>query len=155
MIENQPIHILNQMGVITSFSVAKKVTEADIKKFFSRQKKSGKKEEEIEKILKTRILKDIQSAINENKIPGVLSPQELAKELGIDKNIIEKIPELNKIVVVIAHKLAERKYNKMSLCYFINSLVNMIGLTEKDFEEFHRDNEDDEDGNEDDELGDV
>ena len=60
---NQPIHILNQMGVITSFSVAKKVTEEDIHKFFSHQKKVGKKESEIEKMLRDRILSEIQEAI--------------------------------------------------------------------------------------------
>lgn len=150
MIENQPIHILNQMGVIVSFSVAKKVTEADIKKFFSLQKKAGKKGLNIEKIMKTKILNDIRSAIAENKIPGILTPQELAKEMGIDNKVIEKIPELNKLIVVVSHKLAERKYSKMSLCYFINSLVNLIGLTEKDFEKFHKQNNEDEDDEDDD-----
>jgi hypothetical protein len=152
MIENQPIHILNQMGVIVSFSIAKKMTGADIKKFFSLQKKAGKKGLNIEKILKTKILNDIRSAIAENKIPGILTPQELAKETGIDHNVIEKIPELNKLIVVVAHKLAERKYGKMPLCYFINSIVNLIGLTEKDFEKFHNQNNDEDDDGDDSEI---
>lgn len=138
------------MGVITSFSVAKKVTECDIRKFYTQQKKAGKKELEIEKMLKDRILNEIQDAVINHKIPGLLTPQELAQEMNLDKNIIENIPELNRIIMVIAHKLSEKKFNKMSLCYFINSLVNILGLGEKDFEKFHNHNnkKDDEDGDE-------
>ena len=153
---NQPIHILNQMGVITAFSVAKKITEDDINKFYIHQKRVGKKESEIENMLKQKILADIEEAIKNNKIPGLLSPQELASQLGFDKNIVANMPELNRIIMVIAHKLSEKKYDKMSLCYFVNSLVNILGLTEKNFEKFHQQNDtgentDDDDGDDDDE----
>jgi len=37
----------------------------------------------------------------------------------------------------------------MSLCYFINSLVNMLGLTEEDFENFHKQNTSSEEADED------
>ena len=61
------------------------------------------------------------------------------------------MPEMNRLIMIVGHKLAEKKYDKMSLCYFINSLVNLLGLTESDFEKFHRQNsgetdDDDEDG---------
>ena len=152
MITN-PIHILNQMGVITSFSVAKKVTEGDIHKFFSRYKKAGKSEEEIDKILKDKVLSEIQDAIVNHKIPGLLSDADMAKEMGIGKNVVSNMPEMNRLIVVISEKLLEKKYDKMSLCYFINSLVNMLGLVEGDFEKFHRQNASD-DGDGDGEEGD-
>ena len=144
----QPVHILNQMGIITSFSVAKKVSENDINKFYARQKKAGKKDTEIEKILREKILSDIQDAVISSKIPGLLTQKEVAEEMGISKSIIENIPELNRIIMVISHKLSEKKYNKMSLCYFINSLVNILGLGEKDFEKFHQQNNDGNENNE-------
>lgn len=157
MLNQHPIHILNQMGVITSFSVAKKITEEAIHKFFARYKKAGKTEAEIDTILKDKVLHEIQDAIMSQKIPGLLSPEELAKEFGINQNVIANMPEMNRLIMVVAQKLAEKNYGKMSLCYFINSLVNCLGLSESDFEKFHQQNSgedgDDEDG--DDEFKDA
>jgi len=147
-----PVHILNQMGVITSFSIAKKVSEDDIHKFFSRGKKSGKSTEELNNILRDKVLGEIEDAVMHQKIPGLLSPEELAKEMGVQQKVINNMPEMNRLIMIVGHKLAEKKYDKMSLCYFINSLVNLLGLTEQDFEKFHRRNSNDED-DEDDENG--
>ena len=141
---SKPIHILNQLGVLASFSVAKKITEEDIQKYFNKQKRSGKSEKQIGDMLHAKILEDIQQALMKNEIPGLISSQELAKQLGLDQAVVDKVPELNRLVVLLAHKLSEKKYDKMSLCYFINSLVNCLGLTERDFEKFHRNNREDE-----------
>lgn len=151
---DQPIHILNQMGVITSFSVAKKVTEEDINKFFVKGKKAGKTEREIENLLKERIVKEIHDAIMTQKIPGLLTAQDLAKEIGLSKSVVDNMPELNRLIMVIAHKLSEKKYDKMSLCYLVNSIVNLLGLTEQDFEKFHRHNSKDSETESDDDDGD-
>lgn len=149
---NSPIHILNQLGVLSSFSVAKKVTEEDINKYFAKHKRTGKSDTQIGEMLKNKILSEINEAVKSNKIPGILSPQELAESMGMDQKIISNMPDLNKLVMVLANKLVEKNYDKMSLCYFINSLVNVLSLTEDDFTKFHRQNNTDEDegGNDDD-----
>lgn len=128
------------MGVITSFSVAKKISEDDIHKFFAKGKKSGKSTEELNNILRDKVLSEIEDAVTHQKIPGLLSPEELAKEMGVQQNVINNMPEVNRLIMIVGHKLAEKKYDKMSLCYFINSMVNVLGLTEQDFEKFHRRN---------------
>ena len=133
------------MGVITAFSVAKKITEEDIHKFFNRSKKAGKSEVEIEAMLKKKIIDDIQEAIVKQKIPGLISPEEIARQMGLCETIVANLPELNRLIVVIAHKLLEKKYDKMSLCYTVNSLVNLLGLSENDFEKFHQQNSNDDD----------
>lgn len=145
---NQPVHILNQMGVISSFSVAKKITESDINKFFRRHKRHGKKTSEISKLLHEKVISEIEEAMLSHKIPGILNQQELAAEMGVDKNIIANMPELDRLMSVVTQKLTEKKYDQMSLCYFINGMVNSLGLSEEDFEKFHQQN-DDEDGGED------
>ena len=141
----KPIHILNQLGILSSFSVAKKIKEEEIQKYFAKQKKAGKSEKQIGDMLHAQILNDIQEALLKNEIPGLISSQEIAKQLGLDQSVVDKVPELNRLVMLLAHKLAEKKYDKMSLCYFINSLVNILGLTERDFEKFHRNNREDDD----------
>ena len=47
-----PVHILNQMGVIISFAVAKKISEEEITKFFAKGKKDGKSIKELNNIIK-------------------------------------------------------------------------------------------------------
>lgn len=146
---NKPIHVLNEMGVITSFSVAKKITEEDIQQFFSEGKKKKKTNSELEKQLREKIVKDIEEAIFNKQIPGLITPQDMAKELNLNENVIANLPELNRLIMVIAHKLSDKNFDKMSLCYFINSLVNIMGLSEDDFEKFH-DEMSPEDGDEED-----
>lgn len=152
----KPIHILNEMGILTTFSVAKKITEREIKDYYLKQKKNGKSEKQISNMLREKILEDIHSAIDNNEIPGLISPKEIATKLGLEPSVVEKVPELNRLVMVVANKLSDKNYDKMSLCYFINSLVNTLGLTEKDFEKFHRsrreDEEEDRFNDDDDEL---
>jgi hypothetical protein len=139
----KPIHILNQMGILTTFSVAKKITEEDVQKFSAKQKKSGKTARQINDMLHEKILNDIQEAIARNEIPGLVSSQELAQAMGLHKDVIDKVPELNRLVMIIAQKLSEKNYDKLSLCYYINALVNTLGLTSKDFDKFHRNRRED------------
>ena len=77
-----PVHILNQMGVITSFSVAKKVSEDEIHKFFSKGKRLGRSTQELNNILRDKVLGEIEAAMMQRKSPGLLAPEELAKEMG-------------------------------------------------------------------------
>jgi hypothetical protein len=145
----QPIHLLTKMGILSAFSVAKKVTEDDVSKTFQKYKKIGKSDEEIGNIIKAKIYEEIQDALVHNKIPGLVTN---GMEGVVNSNI--SMIELNKLIVIIAQKLTEKKYDKMPLCYFINSLVNLLALTEKDFERFHRkmsrQNSDDDDEDDDD-----
>ena len=137
---NPTIHIINQMGVMSSFSVAKKITEKDISKYFSKHKRAGKSEKQIGEMLRAQIISDINDAVEKNEIPGIISVDGLPNNMGIDKEIVKNIPELNRLIVIIAHKISDKNYDKMSLCYFINSLVNMLGLGEEDFNKFHKKN---------------
>ena len=143
------------MGVLTSFSVAKRVTETDIQKYFSKQKRNGKDDKQINEMIKGKILEEITDAIENNKIPGLLTPMELAKEMGMEQKVAVRIPDLNRVIMIVAHKLAEKNYDKMSLCYFINSLVNMLGLSEEDFQKFHSRHINDDDDDEGEEYKDA
>jgi hypothetical protein len=145
----QPIHILSQMGVMAAFSVAKKITESDYRKLIAKGKRAGKSNAEIERSIKEKILGEIQDAIINQKIPGLLGPQDIAREVGMSEDIIANIPELNRLIAIIIHKLSGQKYDKMSLCYFINNMVNLLELQESDFEKFHQQNSKDDGGSDD------
>lgn len=150
---------------MTSFSVAKKIREEEINRYFSKHRKSGKTDRQIGAMMKEKILSDINGALDKKEVPGIISMDEAANSMGIDKESAQKITELNRLIMVIAHKISEKKCDKMALCYFINSLVNVLGLSEEDFTKFHRQNgsvndnpetdeeDDDDEDDDDDEFG--
>lgn len=153
----QPVHILTQMGILTAFSISKKITTDEVNKFLKKHKKSGKTEEEIGEMLRNKIFDEIKSAIENQKIPGLIGPINSTSIHNLNETTIPNINDINKLVTIVATKMMEKKYDKLSLCYFINYMVNILGLTEKDFEKFHKkmssqnkDPDDEEDEDEDD-----
>lgn len=137
---NSAIHMLNQLGVMASLSIAKNITEQEINKYFIKHKKLGKNNAQITEMLKKKIISDIQKSILKKEIPGLIIQNDIT-----DSAVIHNIPEINKITMVLVQKMIEKQYDKMTLCYFINNLVNMFGLTEEDFTRFHKQNGDGED----------
>ena len=133
----QPVHNLSQMGIMTSFSVAKKVTAEEATKFFHIKRKCGKTKKELEAMLQKKIERDIQTAVMNNQVPGLISISEWASESGMAKTVGANLPELNRLISVISDKLLSSNYDKLSLCYFINTMVNILNLQEADFEKFH------------------
>lgn len=147
----KPLHILNQMGVLSSFSVSKKISEREIKKIISKNKHGSERGMEI---LKETVLNEIQNAIKAGKIPGLIGHEVIVNEMEKNKQINDEMSDINRILNLVSNKLKSKKYDKMTLCYFINSLVNLLNLTEKDFSEFHN-QQDDIDEDSEDESGNV
>jgi len=69
--EKQPIHLLNQFGVLSSFSISKKFTEDEINNMAKHLKK-GKTNEEMLELLKQKIMNDIIEASKKGKLPGMI-----------------------------------------------------------------------------------
>ena len=107
----------------------------DIKAFFAKHRKSGKKDKAISEMLKKSIIDELEDAVKNNRIPGVLGGQKMMPTPTED--LIPNIPIINRIIMVIFNRLAEKKCDKMTRCYIINTLVNLLNLTEEDFEKFH------------------
>lgn len=128
-----PMHILTQMGILTSFSLSKKITEKELADMMHQEKNKGKSEEEIVSIMGDKIMGEIMDAVRKGQIPGVIINQGNKPIISV-----KNVEELNRLVMVLAGKLKGKKYDKLSLCYFINYLVHAMGLSEEDFEEFHR-----------------
>lgn len=129
---NNHIHLLTETGVLSSFSISKKISEEEVNEMFKAAKSKSKNEKEILEIVKAKIMKEIIDASKKGILPGiVLDPRSEVLP-------IKDIEALNRMVIVITQKLKNKKIDKISLCYFINYLVGSLGLTEEDFEEFHR-----------------
>lgn len=127
-------HILSKEGILTTFSIAKRISVKDVQ---SLQKKiKGKKNtENFKKLLKDKVMKETQKALVEKRIPGIMTTDSLQFMSEEEK---KKMMELTYLASVIAKKLGEKNIDKYHSCYIINAIINMIGLTESDFDEFHR-----------------
>jgi len=126
-------HILSKEGILLSFSIAKKITVKDIKRIREAAKNSKVSNKKFQESLRKSIIKEAKKTLDVQKIPGLLLD-------GVFAETEEKkrIMELTYFASIIAKKLSDKKIGKYHSCYIINAIVNMIGLTEEDFDEFHK-----------------
>lgn len=126
-------HILAQEGILTAFSIAKRVTAKDIKKLREKIKAAGISNAQANSLIKKSIVEDTKKAVAAKKIPGLVLPVDPSSTQE-GKTIIE----LTYFASLISKKISEKGMDKYHACYIINAIVNMLALTENDFEEFHR-----------------
>ncbi len=125
-------HILAKEGILTTFSIAKKVTAKDVKKLRDKIKSAKMDADKLHELLRMSIIKDTQKDIETKKIPGLIIA-------GVENEEEKKrIMELTYFASMISKKLSEKNIDKYHSCYIINAIVNMLGLTEDNFDEFHR-----------------
>jgi hypothetical protein len=125
-------HILAKEGILTTFSIAKRVTEKDVKKLRDKIKTAKMDADKLHELLKDSIIRDTQKDIENKKIPGLMIE-------GVEDNEEKKrIMELTYFASMIAKKLSEKNIDKYHSCYIINAIVNLLGLTEDNFDDFHK-----------------
>ena len=129
-------HILAKEGILTTFSIAKRVSAKDIKKLQKKLKDSKVDAEKLQEMLKSAILKETEKAIKSKNIPGLIVEGGIENEQDPEEQ--KKIMELTYFASIISKKLADKKIDKYHSCYIINAIINMLGLTGEDFDEFHR-----------------
>ena len=127
------MHLLTKTGILASFSISKKITEEEVDSLMKNAKRKGKNEHEVLELVKTKIMKEIVDATQKGTLPGIIIEQSKTPLLPI-----QSVEALNHMVLVLAQKMKSKKIDKLSLCYFVNYLVASLGLTEEDFETFHR-----------------
>ncbi len=124
-------HILAKEGILTAFSIAKRVTVKDVKRL--KEKFKNVKTDKLQGALREAVLEETQAAIETNQIPGLIVTGDNSSH---DEK--KRIAELTYFASLIAKKLADKKIDKYHSCYIVNAIVNMLGLSEDDFDEFHR-----------------
>lgn len=150
-------HLIASHGILTAFSIARRVSPKDIKDMSAkikkdlRVKKQKKTQREFDELLKKEILKTSKYAIEHEQIPGLITSENNVNSrpiLADDKRIMQ----LNYAANNIAKKWVREKTSKDEICYMILSLLNTLGLSDQDFKDFNKkygnqqDNEDEDDG---------
>jgi hypothetical protein len=161
-------HLLSKHGIMSSFSIAKKLSDAKIKKI-AEQSKLDEGSKEFHDHLKKQILRDTQLALYNNKIPGLISNEKVKKPTVVKKSENtnatakkqssldeKKKARLALFATLIVQKILEQKSTTEEKCFLIVQIVNGLGLKDSDFKNFHTksdpddDDMDDEDDDDDD-----
>ncbi len=126
-------HILSREGILTTFSIAKRISKKDIEKLCQKIKSDKTNTKKFQNILRKTIMEETRDALLSKKIPGLIAPGQ-----NIPDDEKKLMMELTYFASIIAKKINEKRIDKFHSCYIINAIVNMLGLTESDFDEFHR-----------------
>lgn len=131
-------HLIEKHGILSTFTIAKKITKDEIKKITSFVKKKCKNKKQYNEMLKAEILNNITESLKHNKIPGVIL--QTIQDNSFFKNDQEKVTKLNLFANVISTKISTNKLSKDEICYLILYMFNLLGITQEDFINFHRKN---------------
>lgn len=137
-------HILAKHGVLTAFSIAKKVKQSDITKFRKELKKSCKDGDKMNERLEQMILLHVNNSIQSDEIPGLIfddvSTQKSNKRSAHDpfKSIPLKLKQKIVGVALITHQLLRKEnFNKELILIFLQILLMESKITNADIKSFN------------------
>jgi len=122
-------HILTEEGILVSFSIARKLSSEDVEKVKDKIHSGKLTTDQVHDYL----IKETKKVIELKKIPGLTDTEKMVDSSSERK----RITELTYFASLIAKKINEKNIDKYHMCYTMNTLVNLLGLTEDDFEEFY------------------
>jgi len=149
---NCPRHILSEEGILASFSIAKKIDNRLIKKLQAKAKKDGVSDDELNQKISELVIEQTKLAIENHEIPGLV--WDITQEKVINRirdGRVEpdandkKTMELTYLATLLSKKISEKQLSKYDNCYIINAIINLLGLSEDDFEDFYQKFSDEED----------
>lgn len=136
-------HIITELGVLKNLSIGRRPSPQKLIEYKKRVSKITKTKTTADLLLEKIIAKDIKKNFNISDIPGIIRD-----EISLERQISEKkLIDLTYFASIISKKAIDKKLNKFELCYLINTMVNMMSLSEEDFNEFHKKFRDFESGN--------
>ena len=128
-------HILQKVGVLKNFSVAKVVSKKEIDDLKQLIRAVAKDEAEYDKMLAEEMAQVANMHDPKAPIPGIIYVE--------DKSALVK--QLQKSAKDYAQKIKSGKLEKKQLCYLIAAIIKELGLTQDDFLKMREDDDEDDD----------
>ena len=128
-------HILQKVGVLKNFSVAKVVSKKEIDDLKQLIRAVAKDEEEYDKMFAEEMGQVANMHDPKAPIPGIIYVE--------DKSAV--ITQLQKAAKDYAKKIQAGKLEKKQLCYLIAAIIKELGLTQDDFLKMKEENDEDDD----------
>jgi hypothetical protein len=135
-------HLIAKHGVLSAFSIAKKVSPTDIKKITDKIKNKNKSkiksQEAFNQLLQEEIINSTKYSVTKESIPGIICDNKPTSDSAQYTMNNKKTLGLDILANEIAKKISQNKYSKDEICYLILNLLGILGLTDDDFREFHK-----------------
>lgn len=134
-------HLLAKYGIMTNFSIAKKITKKQLKSLTDKFGSSN----DLSEVLRNEILKETKLAIHNNKIPGIITNEKFPIKASNTENPnatidLVKKTKLMYFSTLVIQKISDQNLTKDECCFIIVNLINGLGLKESDFKKFHDSN---------------
>lgn len=145
------------MEILDTFNISKKVSNTDITKLKNKMIGDCSTRFELQELLKEELINETDKYLQTHYIPGLLTPnkgpnrpnnqssrptQKPKKRINVKS---EKFVRVKFNAENLAKTLNENKLDKEEMLFFVISLVNMLELSEDDFDTFHKKMESDDD----------
>lgn len=136
MIQDSPTHLISSLGILTSFSIAKKINKDEVSKESKKIKRIFKESdpEKFQKLLMDALVEKAKKSVENETPPGLIFPEKNLKKEKLDKFYLE----LSAISQALTNKFVEQNLSKHQVCFILNAVINLLGLTEEDFLNFHK-----------------
>ena len=140
-------HILSIHGIMSNFSIAKKVTKQRLNKLTKELNETNLESQKFQERLKHDILKETQIAYYNNSIPGLITNKKQKIDTKHKSAVVsaQTQKKVAMLITVVLAKIAEKDLSKKELCLFMIQLINGLGLRDVDFKRFHQNYMDQED----------
>jgi hypothetical protein len=139
-------HILSRHGILVSFSIARKLSEASILELTEKIKSKSKNKFDFNSKFKDEIFKQSTLDIINGKIPGLINNNPIISskskkpksgkrlEYKTDKT---KLSLLYNMISKINTEMLNSNLTANDICFMVYAILNFMEITEEDFKNFH------------------
>lgn len=129
-----PNHLLSKLGILISFNIARKIKPSQINSIEKKLLKSGLSKKEIDEQLNKKLIEKNEKYFNIYDIPGIINVNSHPK-IEIDPIIQNHIIESSHISVKFFKK---NKFTKEHVIFFIQAILHLYGISNKDVDRFKK-----------------
>lgn len=133
---DQPTHLISNLGILTNFQISKKISKKEVSKESRKLRKVFKEPDpkKFEKLLMDALVEKTKMSLETETPPGLIFPKKHPKKNELDKYYME----LSAISEALTNKFIDENLSKHQICFILNAVITLIGLTEEDFLKFHK-----------------
>lgn len=131
-----PTHLLSSLGVLAQFRIAKRVSKEELSKIKNKINRVYKEKdpEKLKQLITDALIESTRKHLSSTMPPGLILPKKNLKKEALDNYYME----LSAVSQSFANKLVKQKMTKLDVCFIVNAIVNILGIGEDDFAEFHK-----------------
>jgi hypothetical protein len=134
--EPQFSHVLQKMGILKNFSIAKTLSIRELEKIKKVAREQARTDEEYTQLIQKRMAQFSNMHDKNNLVPGIIYLNDIIPEVR---------DELVKTSRHFSEKIKDKRLTPMEMAFIIREMIAELRLTREDFEKLDRGKTDDDD----------